>query len=165
MNTNEPSISVSLDVDAPADELFRYLARPANHARIDGSGMLRGTPDDHVLSGVGDAFDMEMYNDRLGDYVMENRVVEFAPDRRIVWEPVLKSVAKPDAEIEPGVPAHHRWGWELAPLPGGGTRVTEFFDCSASPAWLHEATNGGENWRPAIEASLGNLASSVRHTS
>jgi hypothetical protein len=36
--------------------------------------------------------------------------------------------------------------------------VTEFFDCSASPLWLREATNEGESWREPIEASLANLA-------
>lgn len=36
--------------------------------------------------------------------------------------------------------------------------MTEFFDSSASPVWLREATRDGENWREAIEASLANLA-------
>jgi hypothetical protein len=33
---------------------------------------------------------MNMFNDEMGDYVMENRVVEFEPERRIVWEPVMR---------------------------------------------------------------------------
>jgi uncharacterized protein YndB with AHSA1/START domain len=158
MPTTQPSISVSRDVDAPTDEVFDYLARPANHAAIDGSGMLRGTADDRVLSGVGETFEMDMHNDRLGDYVVENRVVEYEPSRRIAWMPVLKSVAQPSSEVQVGVPAHNVWGWALSPLPSGGTRVTEFFDCSASPEWLREATNEGGNWRATIEASLANLA-------
>jgi hypothetical protein len=89
MTKHEPSISVSLGIDAPAHELFRYLARPADHTTIDGTGMLRGTDDRRVLSGIGDVFEMKMFNDQLGEYVMENLVVEFEPDRRIVWEPVL----------------------------------------------------------------------------
>lgn len=108
--------------------------------------------------GVGETFEMEMHNDRLGDYVVENRVVEFEPGRKIAWMPVLKSVAHPDPEVQLGVPAHNLWGWETSPLPGGATRVTEFFDSSASPVWLREATRDGENWREAIEASLANLA-------
>jgi uncharacterized protein YndB with AHSA1/START domain len=158
MTTTEPFISVSRDVDAITDKVFDYLARPANHATIDGSGMLRGTADDQVLSRVGETFEMEMHNDRLGDYVVENRVVEYEPSRRIAWMPVLKSVARPDSEVQLGVPAYNVWGWELSPLPGGGTRATEFFDCSASPERLRDATNEGENWRAAIEASLANLA-------
>lgn len=101
---------------------------------------------------------MEMHNDRLGDYVVENRVVEYEPSRRIAWMPVLKSIAQSDSEVQLGVPAHNVWGWELSPLPAGGTTVTEFFDCSESPELLREATNEGENWRATIEASLANLA-------
>jgi hypothetical protein len=95
MSKQEPSISVARDIDAPAPELFKYLARPADHTTIDGTGMLRGTDDEQVLSGIGDIFEMKMFNDEMGEYVMENHVVEFEPDRRIAWEPVLKAIARP----------------------------------------------------------------------
>jgi uncharacterized protein YndB with AHSA1/START domain len=162
MTKREPALSVSRDIAAPASELFKYLARPALHAKIDGSGMLRGTDDQQVLSRTGDVFEMKMFNDVLGDYLIENQVVEFELDRRIAWEPVLKATDKPDHQSRVGERAHLRWGWELSPLPGGGTRVTEFYDLSAAPEWLHEATKEGEYWRPAIEASLANLASLSR---
>jgi hypothetical protein len=100
---------------------------------------------------------MNMFNDELGDYVMENRVVEFEPERRIVWEPVMRSTNKPEFQSRVGDPAYHQWGWQLEPLDAGRTRVTEFFDCSRSPDWLQEAVKGGERWRPAMEASLENL--------
>ena len=158
MSTQEPSISVSRDIEAPAHELFKYLAQPADHSTIDGTGMLRGTDDRRVLSAIGDVFEMKMFNDEMGEYVMENHVVDFELDRRIVWEPVLKAIDQPDFQSDIGERAHHRWGWELTPLPGGGTRVTEFFDLSAAPEWLHKATKEGESWRPGIEASLANLA-------
>jgi hypothetical protein len=161
MTTREPSLSVSRDIDAPAGELFDHLSRPADHPAIDGSGLLRGTDDERVLSGVGDVFDMRMCNDVLGEYVIENHVVEFERDRRIAWEPVLKVTDKEEFHSLVGNRAHLRWGWELTPQPGGGTRVTEFYDLSAAPAWLHEATREGEEWRPAMEASLVNLAQLV----
>jgi uncharacterized protein YndB with AHSA1/START domain len=161
MTTHEPPFSVSRDIDAPANELFSHLARPADHSMIDGSGMLRGTDDRRMLCGIGDAFEMKMFNDVLGEYVMENHVVEFEPDRRIAWEPVLKATDKPDFQSRVGDRAHLRWGWELTPRAGGGTRVTEFYDLSAAPDWLHEATKEGEDWRPAMEASLENLANLV----
>ena len=161
MTMHEPSISVSRDIDASAHELFNYLARPADHTAIDGSGMLRGSDDHRVLSSVGDVFEMKMFNDTLGDYMIENHVVEFELDRRIAWEPVLKTTNKPEFQSRIGDRAHLRWGWELTPLPGGGTRVTEFYDLSAAPEWLHEATKEGEDWRPAMEASLANLANLV----
>jgi hypothetical protein len=158
MTKQEPSISVSRDIDAPAHELFNHLARPADHTTIDGSGMLRGTDDRRVLSGIGEVFEMKMFNDTLGEYVMENHVVEFEPDRRIAWEPVLKATDKPEFQARVGDRAHLRWGWELTSRPGGGTVVTEFYDLSAAPEWLHEATKEGEQWRPVMEASLANLA-------
>jgi uncharacterized protein YndB with AHSA1/START domain len=165
MTNHKPSVSVSRDIDAPAHELFTLLARPAAHTAIDGSGMLRGTDEQRALSGIGDVFEMKMFNDTLGDYVMENHVVEFEPDRRIAWEPVLKETDKPDFQSRVGNRAHLRWGWELIPQLEGGTRVTEFYDLSAAPEWLHEATREGENWRPAMEASLANLANLVHPAS
>ena len=161
MTSQASPFSVSRDIDAPAHELFNYLARPADHSTIDGSGMLRGTDDRRVLSGIGDVFEMKMFNDVLGEYVMENHVVEFEPDRLIAWEPILKATDKPDFQSRVGDRAHLRWGWELTPRPEGGTRVTEFYDLSAAPEWLHEATKEGEDWRPAMEASLANLAKLV----
>lgn len=83
--------------------------------------------------------------------------MEYEPSRRIAWMPGLKAVAQPSSEVQVGVPAHNVWWWALSPLSSGGTRATEFFDCSASPEWLREATNEGENWRATIEASLANL--------
>jgi uncharacterized protein YndB with AHSA1/START domain len=159
----EPSVSVSRDIDAPAHELFNHLATPAQHPTIDGSGMLRGAVDREMLTAVGDVFDMKMFNDVLGDYVIENHVVEFERDQRIAWEPVLKETDKSEFQSRVGDRAHLRWGWELFPRSGGGTRVTEFYDLSAAPEWLHEATREGENWRPAMEASLANLAKLVEH--
>jgi hypothetical protein len=163
MTQRAPSLALSRDIDAPAQELFTHLARPSDHPPIDGSGLLRGTDDRRVLSGIGEVFEMKMCNDVLGDYVMENHVVEFERDRRIAWEPVLQGTDKPDYQHLVGFRSHLRWGWELIPRPGGGTRVTEFYDLSAAPQWLHEATGEGENWRPAMEASLANLARLVEH--
>jgi len=79
MPTHEPAISVSLEIDAPAHALFSYLTRPTDHPAIDGSGMLRGSDDRHVLSGIGDVFEMRMFNETLGDYLIENHVVEPRP--------------------------------------------------------------------------------------
>ncbi len=61
--------------------------------------MLRGTADDRVLSGVGETFELEMHNDRLGDYVAENRVVEYEPSRalrlRHAWSTTVTSCSGP----------------------------------------------------------------------
>ena len=161
MTKQKPPMSVSRDIDASPDEVFIHLARPADHTTIDGTGMLRGTDDRRILSGVGDVFEMKMFNETLGDYVMENHVVEFELDRRIAWEPVLKATDKPEFQARVGDRAHLRWRWELTALSGGGTRVTEVYDLSSAPQWLNEATKGGEDWRGGMEASLANLANLV----
>ena len=153
----EPSISVTRDIPAPAGRIFTVLARPADHPHVDGSGMVRTALDDAVISKIGDVFAMNMFNDEMGHYVMENHVVEFEPERRIVWEPVMRAIEKPEFQSDAGEPAHHQWGWQLEPLDAGHTRVTEFFDCTHSPAWLQKAVKGGERWRPDIEASLEKL--------
>jgi hypothetical protein len=124
---------------------------------VDGTGMVRSAGQDMVISNVGDVFTMNMFNDEMGDYVMDNRVVEFEPERRIVWEPVMRSIDRPEFKSDVGEPAYHQWGWQLEPLDAGRTRVTEFFDCSRSPDWLQKVLDGGQRWRPDIEASLENL--------
>jgi hypothetical protein len=153
----DPSISVSRDIAAPAERIFSVLTRPVTHLDVDGSGMLRGASDDVFISKVGDVFLMKMFNDEMGDYVMENRVVEFEPERSIVWEPILVSIDKAEFQTDLGEPGHHQWGWRIEPLDEQRTRVTEFYDCSRSPEWLRQAVKGGERWRPAMEASLVNL--------
>ena len=158
MTMAEPSISVSRDIPAPAALIFSILARPAAHPDFDGSGMVRAALEDVVISKIGDIFTMNMFNEEVGDYVMENRVVGFEPGQRIVWEPVMRSTDKPAFQSRVDDPAYHQWGWQLEPLDAGHTRVTEFFDCSRSPDWLRVAVKGGEQWRPAIESSLENLA-------
>jgi hypothetical protein len=42
-----------------------------------------------------------------------------------------------------------------------GEYVTEIYDLSEAPEWLHEATKECEDWRSAVEASLANLAELV----
>lgn len=157
----EPSISVSREIAAPAEPIFSLLAHPDAHIAIDGSGLVRSAVSDDAISKVGDVFELNMFNDEMGDYVTKNRVVEFEPERRIVWEPVLLSIDKPEFQSDVGVPAFHQWGWQLEPLENNCTRATEFFDCSRSPDWLKKAVKGGECWRTAMEASLENLEKQV----
>lgn len=96
-------VSVSRQIAAPATEVFRVLAAPANHPVLDGSGMLRAAQDRPVLSRVGDTFIMAMYLPVLGDYLILNRVIGFERDRRIVWEPTPgDAVASQSAELPIG---------------------------------------------------------------
>jgi uncharacterized protein YndB with AHSA1/START domain len=151
------AISVSRTIDAPATTLFEILVHSANHPLIDGSGMVRAAREDVLLSSVGDVFTMAMHNDEMGNYEMENHVVEYEPDRHIVWEPVLAAASRPQDVAEIGDRAHHQWGFELTPTGPGRTVVTETFDCSRSPEWLRTAVKGGEVWRESMNASLEKL--------
>jgi uncharacterized protein YndB with AHSA1/START domain len=155
------SITVSRDVGAPPERVFALLADPDRHPDLDATGMVRASRTHLAVTELGDVFTMEMRQEQMGDYVIENHVVEFERDRRIAWEPVLKETDHPEAQTNIGVNAHLRWRWELTPQPDGRTLVTETYDLSRSPEWLHEATREGEDWRHAMEASLANLARMV----
>ena len=80
-------ITVSRRIGSPASAIFQILADPARHRDLDGSGMLRGVVSGAAITGVGDVFVMKMYFTELGEYEMNNHVVEYEPDRRIGWEP------------------------------------------------------------------------------
>lgn len=154
---NDGIVRVSRTIEAPADKLFTLLANSANHPLIDGSGMLRETPPGVALSGVGDVFSMKMHNPEMGDYEMDNHVIEYEPNRRIGWEPALKASPRPQDQAGVGKSARQRWTFELTPVAPGSTLVTEIFDCGRSPEWLRKAVKDGARWVSSMQASLENL--------
>ncbi|MER6142836.1 hypothetical protein ABT174_22800 [Streptomyces sparsogenes] len=127
---DEP-VAVSRRIEAPAGEVFRILADPRRHLEMDGSGMLRGAVSERVISGVGDVFVMKMHYAQLGDYEMNNHVVQYEQDRRIGWEP-RPGRGYPDAPSAEGR-LGHRWMFELVPDGVEATIVTEIFDASRLP--------------------------------
>lgn len=151
-------VSVSRTIEAPAEALFDVLARPANHPLIDGSGMLRESSDG-VISAVGDVFTVMMHNDELGDYEIANHVIEYAPGRRIGWEPVLKASSRPEDQADIGNRSEHRWIFEFTPLGPASTLVTETYDCTRAPDWLRKAVKGGNRWIASMTATLEKLDS------
>jgi uncharacterized protein YndB with AHSA1/START domain len=154
--TSRP-VSVSRTINAPAEKLFDLLVHTANHPLIDGSGMLREPLPDVVVGRVGDVFSMSMYREDMGQYEMCNHVVVYEDGRRLVWEPIPAALFGPEdvsEEIEPG---HYLWGFDLARVGSHSTVVTETFDCTASPAWLQEATEGGAGWIEAMTTTLEKL--------
>lgn len=96
-----------------ADALFAVLADPALHPEIDGGATLATAVDASVLTGVGDAFGMDLAH---GVRVV-CRVRRFEQDRVIAWEPGLED-APPSGQV---------WTWTLAP-EGEGTRVRVAYD-------------------------------------
>ena len=110
-------MSQSVVVPHPPERVFALLADPSAHARIDGSGTVKGSLTGPERLSLGARFGMRMH---WGvPYVMQNEVVEFEEGRRIAWRHV----------------GHHVWRWVLEPVDGG-TRVTEEFDWSTSRAPL-----------------------------
>lgn len=109
---SETTVSVERVVHAPAPAIFALLADPAGHARIDGSGSVRGVKGESTRLGLGDTFAVNM---RIGlPYISSNRVIEFEEDRRIAWQQTL---------------GRQIWRYELTPVDGG-TLVRETFDGS-----------------------------------
>ena len=150
-------VTVSRRIEAPAESIFRILADPGRHPDLDGSGMLRSVVTNRVISAVGDVFVMKMYFERLGDYEMNNRVVEFEPNRRIAWEPE-PGRGHPDAA--PGADAAkwgHRWAFELERDGEGATVVTEIYDCSLVPVVERQQMDNGRMWIGSMTATLEHL--------
>ncbi len=136
--------------------LFDFLAHPANHPLIDGSGMLRKSSGG-VISRVGDVFTMKMHNEEMGDYEIANHVVVYEPGHLIGWEPVLKAASRPEDQGDIGVPGKHRWTYELTPLGATSTLVTETYDCTRAPEWLRNAVKGGARWIDSMTVTLEKL--------
>jgi hypothetical protein len=148
-------VRVSRRIEAPAAAIFGLLADPRRHLDLDGSGMLRGVVSDGIVTGVGDVFVMQMYYSRLGDYQMDNHVVEFEPDRRIGWEPVAGH-GHPD-QGTPSARWGHRWSFELEPDGPAATVVTEIYDCSQVPEAESAQLQHGRVQVPAMERTLERL--------
>ena len=166
MAEESKSVEVSRRIEAPAALIFKILANPQRHVDFDGSGMLRGAVLDRPIADVGDTFTMKM--NRLGDdYLMLNSVVEFEPDRRIIWEPAPgdPSRAEGNDPSKVGIPAGYRWGYILTPDGDDATVVTEVFDYGRvseeiRQSLLHEGgawINGTNSVLESITASLERL--------
>ena len=106
-------VAQSTTVAAPPAVVFALLADPRQHARIDGSGSVRGliTGPDRLSKGETFGVSMKLFG---LPYKIRNKVVEFEPDRLIAWRHFTAN----------------RWRYELAPTADGGTTVTETFDMS-----------------------------------
>jgi uncharacterized protein YndB with AHSA1/START domain len=94
MFDDSTSVQVSRRIEAPAARIFDILADPQRHTDLDGSShftgegkMLQGAVSNDTITGVGDIFVMKMNFEGVGDYVMQNHVVEYERNRRIGWEP------------------------------------------------------------------------------
>ncbi len=135
-------VSASADVDAPAADVFDWLARPDSHVLLDGSGHVRGpVRSGRRMRAVGDGFWMRMR--WVVPYVVRSRVSEFEEGRLIAWNHF----------------AGHRWRWEVAEREGGGSRVTETFDASRAGAKEQYHRLGfPDGYREVLERSVAKVA-------
>ncbi|MGP7996572.1 MAG: hypothetical protein ACLPKI_04440 [Streptosporangiaceae bacterium] len=159
MTDNEyQPVAVSRRISAPAHDIFQVLANPVRHLEFDGSQSLRGAGSPTLISGVGDVFVMKMYFPHLGDYEMNNHVVEYEPDRRIGWEPEAGR-GHPSAAPDSPDPARwgQRWSYQLTPDGPGATIVTEIYDCSQAPEGERAGMDNGKIWVEAMTETLERL--------
>ncbi|MFQ4148804.1 SRPBCC family protein [Arthrobacter sp. LAPM80] len=121
MTDKEGKVTVSRLFDAPAKEVFKVLSNPANHARLDGSGMVRADEKSDRITGVGQVFTMNMFLEKLGgDYQTDNHVVGYDVNKLLAWKTA-------DSGQEP---AGWQWVWELVAESPDCTRVTLTYDWS-----------------------------------
>jgi hypothetical protein len=106
-------VSRSVEVRAPAAELFDLVADPRRHAELDGSGTVKERVSGPDRLGEGSTFSVKM-TQRGFPYRITSRVTEFDEGRVVEWRH----------------PMGHRWRWEFDPQSPESTRVTETFDYS-----------------------------------
>jgi hypothetical protein len=165
MFDDSTSVQVSRRIEASAARIFDILADPQRHTDLDGSShftgegkMLQGAVSNDTITGVGDIFVMKMNFEGVGDYVMQNHVVEYERNRRIGWEPAPgDEAASDDGRFPIGVPSGHRWSFQLIPDGPDATVVTEFYNDASAPEELREATHNGEEWIDSMTATLARL--------
>jgi hypothetical protein len=145
-------IVVSRRICAPPHDIFQVLANPVRHPEFDGSQSLRGAVSTAVISAVEDVFVMKMYFSHLGDYEMNNHVVEYEQDQRIGWEPEAGR-GHPRAGRSLG----HRWSYQLTPDGPDATVVTEIYDCSRAPEEARAGMDNGKVWIEAMANTLERL--------
>lgn len=109
-------VSRSVDVRAPAPELFTVIADPHRHGELDGSGTVKDTVNGPQRLSQDARFSVNMKQYGV-PYRITSRVTQYVTDRLVEWQH----------------PLGHRWRWELAPQADGTTRVTETFDYSTVP--------------------------------
>jgi hypothetical protein len=104
-------ISRTIDVHAPAEELYAMAVDPRRHHELDGSGTVRDNIHAPSNVTVGSKFSTHMK--MLGiPYRITSTVTALKPNELVEWRH----------------PVGHHWRWEFKALSPTSTRVTETFD-------------------------------------
>ncbi|MDO8731019.1 MAG: SRPBCC family protein [Actinomycetota bacterium] len=109
---------VSCVIPASAELVFAVLADPTRHRDFDGSGAVRDSIDTAPLTAEGQTFEMNMYNERVGDYVVRNHVRALKPNEEISWLP--SSGGRPAAG--------HWWGYDVTAIDDNSCEVGLNYD-------------------------------------
>ncbi len=104
-------VSRSVEVAAPAAELYALAADPRRHRELDGSGTVRDNVKAPTQLAVGSKFSTKMKLYGL-PYRITSTVTALKPNEVVEWRH----------------PMGHRWRWEFEALSPTLTRVTETFD-------------------------------------
>lgn len=106
-------VSRSAEVNAPASEIFEMVADPRRHGELDGSGTVKDTVSGPERLSAGAKFSVKMKQYGF-PYQITSQVIDFVDGSVVEWRH----------------PLGHSWRWELTPLSGHATLVTETFDYS-----------------------------------
>ncbi|MET0900628.1 MAG: SRPBCC family protein [Mycobacterium sp.] len=104
-------ISRSVEVAAPAAELFALVADPRRHHEIDGSGTVRDNIKAPAELSLGARFSTKMRMFGV-PYRLTSTITALKPNELVEWRH----------------PFGHHWRWEFEELSPTLTRVTETFD-------------------------------------
>lgn len=107
-------VSVDLDINAPAAEVFELIADPARQPEWDGNDNLGSAAAGQRVTGVGASFVTTLTK----GVERENHIVEFLEGRLIVWKP---------SEVG-GEPFGQKWTWEIEPTGDHSSRARQTYD-------------------------------------
>jgi Polyketide cyclase / dehydrase and lipid transport len=144
-------ISRSVEVNAPAADLFALAADPRRHQDLDGSGTVRGN-----IKCPGQLVPGSKFSTRMRMLGLPYRITSTV------------TAAKPDELFEWRHPVGHRWRWEFTALTPTLTRVTETFDFrDAGPIKnklkYYQRTGFAKRNAAGIEATLTKLHARYNH--
>jgi hypothetical protein len=138
-------ISRSVEVNAPAEELFAIVADPRRHHELDGSGTVGDNIDapERLVPGARFSTKMKMFG---FPYRITSTVTALKRNELVEWRH----------------PLGHHWRWEFVAVSPTVTRVTETFDYSdtgpvTDSLRFYELTGFAKRNAAGIEATLTNL--------
>jgi hypothetical protein len=111
VDTGPGRVTRSVEVAAPASELFAIVADPRRHHELDGSGTVVDNIRAPAELTAGSKFSTKMRMFGV-PYRITSTVTALTPDALIEWRHPLR----------------HRWRWEFEQVDPHRTRVTETFD-------------------------------------